>query len=101
MARTLGCGWIMIIRLPIAGIVGERNRGWKIGTVAFGIRLRIEVDRTSSSFAKSDPKLARLCFAKIEELGDAMNRPEVLKIVLLAARANKKIATAEIAKVGK
>jgi len=51
--------------------------------------------------AGTDPAQARRCFAKLEECGAALDKPEGMKIVQLVGQALRKMAAAQSAKPGK
>jgi hypothetical protein len=63
--------------------------------------LAAAVRNKGQAVAGTDPELARQCFARLDELGAALDQPEGMVIIQLVGRAVRKMAAAETAKLGK
>lgn len=62
-------------------------------------QLAAAVREKGQAVASTNPALAWRCFAKLDELGAALDQPESLKIVQLVGQAIRKMAAAESAKL--
>ena len=63
--------------------------------------LAAEVRSRGRAAVSADPALARRHFAKLDELGAALDQPGGLKIVQMVGQAFRKMAAAESAGLGK
>ena len=64
-------------------------------------QLAAAVREKGTAATATDPALARRCFAKLDECGAALDRPEALKILQLTAQAIRKTGAAAATQPGR
>ena len=81
----------------------ERER--RVGEAMVQLRdlkqLATAVREKGTAATATDPALARRCFAKLDECGAALDRPEALKILQLTAQAIRKMGAAAATQPGR